>query len=66
MTVGGRPSHRQAEGPCVDEISDIDRRRSSALLPLLLLAALVLCPLPSAGGSSTTDFADAALRSDIW
>lgn len=57
---------RQAEVPCTDEISEIEPARSRALLPLLLLAALVLCPLPAAdtdGGAGFDELARMAADS---
>jgi hypothetical protein len=43
---------RQAEVLCVDEVSEIDTTRSNALLPLLVLAALFLIPLPGGDDAS--------------
>ena len=43
---------RQAEVLCVDEVSGIDTTRSNALLPLLVLAALFLIPLPGGDDAS--------------
>lgn len=60
---------RQAEVLCVDEISELDTRRSQALLPLLVVAALFLCPLPG-GDDAGAAFGElarvAAGDSELW
>jgi len=39
---------RQAEVPCIDEVSEVDDARSRMLLPIFALAILVLLPAPHA------------------
>jgi len=61
---------RQAEVPCVDEMSEVEPRRTGALTSLLALAALLLCPLPLPDGGGGGGFEElarvAAGDSQLW
>ena len=46
---------RQAEAPCVDEVSPLGEERMRLLLPLALFVAVTLCPVPHGEADSFAD-----------
>ena len=59
---------RQAEVPCVDEVTPVDDRRVSLLLPLFLLALTVVMPAPVSGGPDPVfeQLSFAAAQPELW
>ena len=62
------PLFRQAEVPCVDEITPVDDARTRWLLPLLVLSATIVCPIPSSSlqADSFDQLQAAAQNSALW